>query len=186
MILKHGLLGLALVGSLVVLAAPVVADPGWLLLVPPKSPGSQGGQSTYDFKASLDQWKQKKAYDSATECENDKVRLKINAADYMVPPPRRWWDPLDRPEHDEENLSALEATHRYLRQVHKEDVRKMTPEQKAQWRAEREAEWSKEMEAWRQRARMYEAEAQPLVNLLDLTKCVPAEAVYGLGVKRQP
>jgi len=39
MILRFGLLGLTLVGSLAVLAAPVLAGSGWLLLAPPEIPG---------------------------------------------------------------------------------------------------------------------------------------------------
>jgi len=71
-ILKHGLLGLVLVGSFADLAAPVVAGSGWVFLAPPLLPESKGSPPKYDISAPLDRWKQVRAYELANEREMDK------------------------------------------------------------------------------------------------------------------
>lgn len=82
MIVKHGLLGLAIVGSLAVLTGSVGAGSGWLLLAPPlraleerrdaKALAQELTQQMvhpWDPDAPLERWRQVRAFDTARECE---------------------------------------------------------------------------------------------------------------------
>ncbi len=82
MILKQCLIGLALVW-VVVLAVPVIAASGWLLLAPPYS---QGSADQFNVEAPVNQWRQMQAFDSAFECERGK-----QIREQMAAPPK---DPI--------------------------------------------------------------------------------------------
>jgi hypothetical protein len=170
--LRHGLLGLAFVGSLVVLAAPVVAGSGWLLLAPPELPGHGEGGTKFEVHAPLDRWTQVRAFDTARECEDGKVHGWLQAMEEvktLVPyPPGR-------------NERAEEIVEKYAPPDEARDAR-LTEEEKEKVKRYRQ-EWTMErnkIEAARWPKR------QAVNERYRLRKCVPEDAVYGPGVKRQP
>jgi hypothetical protein len=145
--LRHGLLGLAFVGSLVVLAAPVVADSGWLLLVPPvQAPGE------FDATAPLNRWVQVYALDKATECESVKGALRAQQISILNEPeetPPRPPTPEEIKRHEEKakeserecekvlkrprpKFESLEWTACEVLKTGREDEARLTAEQKAQ------------------------------------------------------
>jgi len=163
--LRHGLLGLALVGSLAVFAAPVVAGSRWLLLAPPPVPESNGSVVKYNLSAPLDQWERLNAYDSEMECEDGKREWQKVAKIPPVKPPSLPY-------------------RRTIEEDAEEALREMTPEQRAQ-----EQQWdetTRETMRWLRAQAKAQAKAKALVDLLKHLKCVPADAVYEPGVKRKP
>ena len=196
MIVKHGLLGLALVGSLVVLAGPVGADSGWLLLVPPvKATGE------FDTTVPLNRWEQIYALDKATECESVKEALRaqqIKILNEREDPPPRPPTPEEVKRHEEE---AKESERRceedlkrpkprfgmqerldwticeVLKESREEDA-KLTAEEKAQRQKEWQKEWEERRAKRRADRRMRQAKAQEELERMEHAKCVPADAVY--------
>ena len=200
MILKHGLLGLSLVGSLAVLAAPVGAGSGWLLLVPPvQAPGE------FDTTAPLNRWVQIYALDKATECESAKIVLRaqqisiLNESEETPPRPptpekikrreeeakeseRRCEELLERAAKDNTPTKSLRVIACEVLREGREEEAQMTPEQKQQ----RQRQWEESRARRPAERRARQELARKELARLDHLKCVPADAVYGPGVKRQP
>ena len=175
MILRHGLLGLALVGSLVVFVAPVVADSGWLLLAPPlraleerlddKALAQRLAQlmvHPWDPDAPLERWRQVRAFDTALECEETM---------------RGWWSQALKRVETDTHPPLPEGDHRRsMCEVTREAIKT----DKA-WEAMTEEQKQKDRKQW-----WKECTRDSINEYYRPWKCVPADAVYGPGVKRQP
>jgi len=175
MIVKHGLLGLALVGSLAVLTGSVGVDSGWLLLRPPlRQISKEGGgldtkalaqrlaQQTLnpwdsDPDAPLDRWTQVRAFDTARECEDTMhgwLSQELKQVEMDPSPPLPEGDP---------RRSMCEVT----KEVIKTD--------KA-WEAMTEEQKQKDRKRW-----WKECTRDSIYNRYRHWKCVPADAVYRLS-----
>lgn len=187
MVLKHWLLGLALVGSLAVFAAPVVAGSGWLLLAPPELPGHGEGGTKFEVHAPLDRWTQVRAFDTAQECEDLKTKRSYEALRmvwmmYPSPPDPSGAPPRTLHEIFEEVLKKdPETIKKELKEAERQEAM-MTEEQKQK----KERAWQE----WNERIGKIVVAQKPMERAVHEQyrhwKCVPADAVYGPGVKRQP
>lgn len=184
MILKHGLLRLAIAGSLAVLVAPVVAGSGWLLLAPPELARLVEGDTGSAVNAPLDRWRQVQAFDTARECErskNEEWSRELKEIETLRPYP-----PYPRPPKTKESLQAQaapkdkeargglrEMIRKYLEEDEKAEAM-MTEDQRQKLEQERQ-EWSRETD----KIDAARAPKQRAVNeLYRPWKCVPADAVY--------
>ncbi|MBI4381392.1 MAG: hypothetical protein HY574_09410 [candidate division NC10 bacterium] len=187
MILKHRLLGLALVGSLAVLAAPVVAGSGWLLLAPPELPGHGEGGTKFEVHAPPDRWTQVRAFDTAQECEDLKTKSHYEALRtvwimYPSPPDPSGAPPRTLDEIIEEVLKKdRETIEKGLKEAERQEAM-MTEEQKQK----KGRAWQE----WKEKIDKIVVARKPMERAVHEQyrhwTCVPADAVYGPGVKRKP
>jgi len=186
MIVKHGLLGLAFVGSLAVLAGPVVAGSGWLLLAPPELPRLGDGDTMFAVNAPLDRWKQVQAFDTAKECERGKDEEWSHAlkeVETLLPyppipkteaPPQSQTVPKIEGEPKAGYRKGFEEMIQEVIEEGKRQEAMMTEEQKQK----RELAW----EEWRRERDKIEVAREPKQHAINERyrpwKCVPADAVY--------
>ena len=169
MILKHGLLGLVLVGLFAGLAAPVVAGSGWLLLVPPEVPGHGEGGTKFEVHAPLARWRQVQAFDTARECEgllNDIRVTELRQVENLFHTPPYPWSPKQeaKPEPTQRSLTLEER----IRAIPVLDLTDPVNKEK--------------LERWEREVKRVEAAREPKQREINkrysLWKCVPADAVY--------
>ena len=142
------------------------------------------------------------ALDKATECESVKEALRRQQISILKEPeetPPRPPTPEEIKRHEEKakeserrceevlkrprpKFESLESTACEVLKTGREDEARLTAEEKAQ----RQKEWEEQRAKQQADRRVRQAKAQEELGRMEHAKCVPAEAVYGPGVKRQP